>query len=258
MTTQDPTTRFDDRAADYAKARPGYPDAIVALLRDECGLRDGTRVADLGSGTGIFTRLLLDAGAEVFAVEPNDEMRSVSERQLGDRARFHSVNGRSEATTLPTESVELVTAAQAFHWFDIERTRREMRRVLRPEGQAVLVWNDRDTGGTAFHRAIEALLVEQCPSYRALQGKADVPTAFDAVFGPDGWSRRFLPNEQELDREGFVARFMSTSYAPKPATAAAAAFVRALETIFDAHADPAGVVRITYATVVVWGRPSAA
>lgn len=252
----DPTERFSDRASDYVRARPSYPGELLGVLRSECGLRERSVVADLGSGTGIFTRLLLESGATVHAVEPNDEMRAAAERDLGSISRFSSLRGRAEATTLPAKSVDLATAAQAFHWFDVEAARRELARILRPGGHVALVWNDRDTKSTPFLRAFEALLVAHCPKYHELQGKADSPEKFDAVFGPGRWKRSTLPNDQRLDRDGLVARVMSASYAPKPGTAEHEAIVDALGALYDRHSTSGGV-RIAYATVVVHGRVAA-
>jgi SAM-dependent methyltransferase len=249
----DPTERFSDRASDYVKARPSYPSEVLGILRAECALRERSVVADLGSGTGIFTRLLLDSGARVHAVEPNDEMRAAAERALGSNPRFSSVRGRAEATTLPKASVDLATAAQAFHWFDVEATRHEMYRIVRPGGHVALVWNDRDVTSTPFLRELESLLVAHCPKYPELQGKADAIAKFDSVFGAGRWKRSTVPNDQRLDREGLIARVMSASYAPKAGTRAQDAIVAELGKLHDRHADN-GSVRIAYLTVIVSGR----
>lgn len=249
----DPTERFSHRVADYVKARPSYPKEVLDILRAECGLSERSNVADLGSGTGIFSRVLLESGARVNAVEPNDEMRGAAERELGSNPRFVSVRGRAEATTLPAASIDLATAAQAFHWFDVEATRRELARILRPGGRVALVWNDRDTTSTPFLRDFEALLLAQCPKYRELQGKADTPAKFDAVFGAGRWKRTTLANEQRLDRDGLLSRVMSASYAPKAATPEHDAIIAALGALYDRHAGPTGA-RIAYLTVIVSGR----
>jgi SAM-dependent methyltransferase len=256
----DPTTRFSARADVYAKARPSYPLETLEILREHHRLRPNSVVADLGSGTGIFTKLLLAAAAKVFAVEPNADMRAEAERSLattpggGASAKFLSVNGRAESTTLESGSVDLVVAAQAFHWFDVEAARQEHTRILKPGSAAAFVWNDRDLDGTAFLRDYEAILVEHCPGYRDLQGKADTPDKFDAYFGEANWSRHTAPNRQSLDKELLVARVMSSSYAPRAETAGHAALVTALESIFDRYAE-SGVVTIPYQTVVIGGEP---
>lgn len=248
----DPAKRFSGRAGEYASARPSYPTAVLDVLREECDLDAGAVVADLGSGTGIFTRLLLESGATVHGVEPNDDMREVAEAALAAWPSFHSVKGRAEATTLESESVDLVTAAQAFHWFDLEAARAEMKRVLRPEGMVALLWNDRDLESTAFLREYEALLVARCPRYLELQGKADTTEKFDALFGAGAWTRHVLPNEQRLDREGLVRRLLSASYAPVDGTPAYEPALAELRAIWDRHAEDGAVV-MAYSTVMIMG-----
>jgi SAM-dependent methyltransferase len=253
----DPTARFSGRAGAYEKTRPSYPRAVLDLLDDMCSLHRSRVVCDLGSGTGIFARLLVDEGCTVYAVEPNDDMRRVAEQDLGKERGFHSVAGRAEATTLPDASIDLVTAAQAFHWFDVERTRREVQRILRPAGSVALIWNDRDTSATPFLRGYEELLSRFCPKYQELQGKSDATAAFDAFFGEGKWRRRSVPNEQQLGRAGLVGRVMSSSYAPLPGAPGHDELVRGLEDLFDRTADGEGArtVTITYQCVVIAGRP---
>src|ERR1700761_3606187 len=107
------TERFSSRVENYIKYRPSYPPAVLELLSGRCGLAATSTVADVGSGTGILTELLLETGAEVFAVEPNREMRTAAERLLSDYGRCRSVTGTAEATTLPDTCVDLITASQA-------------------------------------------------------------------------------------------------------------------------------------------------
>jgi SAM-dependent methyltransferase len=119
-----PTERFSSRVANYARYRPSYPQAAIDLLAARCGLSPTAVVADVGSGTGILTEQLLAGGAEVMAVEPNDGMRAAAAARLGARSRFHSVRGTAEATTLPSGSIDLWLAGQAFHWFEVRAARR--------------------------------------------------------------------------------------------------------------------------------------
>jgi SAM-dependent methyltransferase len=252
-----PTTRFSGRVGDYVKTRPSYPASVLSVLRDEHGLSPSSTVCDLGSGTGLFTKLLLESGATVQAVEPNDEMRAAAEAMLGATPGFASVAGSAEATTLADASVDLVTAAQAFHWFDVDRARLEMKRILRPGGHArsnvALVWNDRELEATAFHRDYEELLVRRCPQYRELQGKADSVAKFDALLGAGAWTRHEVPNEQRLDREGLVGRLLSSSYAPRPGDPTHDETFAELRAIFDRHAE-GGEIAMLYTTVIIAGR----
>ncbi|MCL2723243.1 MAG: class I SAM-dependent methyltransferase [Polyangiaceae bacterium] len=253
----DPTQRFEGRAAAYDKARPSYPLAVLDLLARDFHLRAGSVVADLGSGTGIFTAILLERGATVFAVEPNADMRATAEQRLGSIAGFRNVNGRAEATTLATSSVDLVTAAQAYHWFDRPRAHAEMKRILRKApnvGCIALVWNDRDTTATQFTAAFEDVLRRRCPDYATLQGRSEMPEAFNELFGAGGWSRTALLHDQELDRDALIARAMSTSYAPREGEAHAA-LISDLRALFDTH-EEAGIVRLHYRCVVIGGCPA--
>ena len=136
----DNTSRFSGKADSYQAARPGYPPELAGYLAD-LGMK-GSQVADIGAGTGIFSRFLLEKlDCTVWAVEPNEEMRGKAEEELRDVPRFFSVKGTAEATGLDSQSVSFVTAAQAFHWFSPKAFREECLRILRPNGVAVLVWN---------------------------------------------------------------------------------------------------------------------
>ncbi len=140
MTFSDSKERFSNRVENYVKYRPGYPAALLDLLRDECGLRadESCVIADVGSGTGFLAEMFLKQGNRVFGVEPNADMRKAGEEYLQGFRNFVSVAGSAEATTLADGSVNFVTAGQAFHWFEPAATRRELSRVLTPGGWVVL------------------------------------------------------------------------------------------------------------------------
>ncbi len=169
MTVTDSTQRFSSRADNYARYRPSYPAAVVELLRRECGLTPDAVIADVGSGTGILSELLLRNGNRVYAVEPNDAMRAYAEEKLASYPGFVSVPARAEATTLPDASVQLVTAGQAFHWFEPVATRPSGVRILRPGGWVALIWNSRQEDASAFARGYEALLEAIQPGLSASQ-----------------------------------------------------------------------------------------
>src|SRR5580698_7389760 len=131
MPAPNATSRFSDRVENYVRYRPGYPPAVIEELKAECGLVPDDVVADIASGTGIWTRILLENGNRVFGVEPNAEMRQAGERLLASFPKFTSVVGTAEATTLADGSIDFVTAAQAAHWFNREPARREFVRILK-------------------------------------------------------------------------------------------------------------------------------
>ena len=139
----DATERFSNRVQDYARYRPHYPAAVIGSLQTNCQLLKTSVIADVGSGTGILTELFLRHGNPVLAVEPNRQMREAGERLLEGYPRFQSVAGRAEATTLPEQSVDFVTAGQAFHWFDRNKAKAEFSRILKAGGWVVLAWNER-------------------------------------------------------------------------------------------------------------------
>ncbi len=140
--------RFSNRVENYIKYRPGYPNELIETLRLECGLTTDSAIADIGSGTGILTEMLLRNGNLVYGIEPNREMREAGERLLQGYPRFQSIAARAEETTLAPASVEFVTAGQAFHWFDREKARLEFHRILKPQGWIVLVWNEMQSEST--------------------------------------------------------------------------------------------------------------
>ena len=246
------TTRFSDRVQNYVRYRPGYPPAVLEVVRAETGLAPGQVVADVGSGTGISAKLFLDAGHPVYAVEPNAEMRAAAEAMLGAAPRFRSVDGSAEATTLPAASVDLVVAAQAFHWFHPARVAAEWRRILRPGGWMVLLWNTRRTDSTPFLRAYEALLREHGTDYSAVNHENVTEESLRTALG-EGYGRRVVPSEQVFDFQGLKGRLLSSSYAPNVGHPGHEPMLAELERIFREHQQD-GRVRFEYDTEIYFGR----
>jgi SAM-dependent methyltransferase len=245
-------SRFSDRVADYIRSRPGYPERIIDILGARCGLRADAVVADIGSGTGLLARPFLGRGHRVFGVEPNAEMRAAGDRLLGDHPRFVSVAGCAEGTGLADASVDLVTAGQAFHWFDRARARGEFCRILRPGGWVALLWNDRRTDSSPFLRAYEALLVRHCPEYlEVVHRNVDAP-AVAAFFAPAPVETAVVESAQRFDWEGLRARHLSMSYVPHTGPACEACLSE-LQALYERHAV-AGLVEFEYDTRAYFGR----
>ncbi len=253
MTTANASNRFSNRVANYVRYRPGYPPDVLRCLADEFGLRAEHVAADVGSGTGIFTELLLQAGHVVFAVEPNREMRGAAEQQLAGHSGFHSVDGTAEATTLPDESVDWIVAAQAFHWFDVPRARAEAKRILRPPGFAAVLWNNRRED-TPFLAAYEAVLHAFSVDYAKIKHQnAEEDGRIPLYFGGSNFARRAFVNRQPCDFDGLRGRTLSASYMPAEDHPRYPAMVDALRKVFDAHAV-GGTVVIEYETCVYAGK----
>lgn len=251
----DSTTRFSDLVVNYIKYRPGYPTEVFDTLVAKSCLTPQSVVADLGSGTGILAAEFLARGNVVYAVEPNDAMRAAAEQLLGASDCFHSVAATAEATTLPDACVDLVVAGQAFHWFDIAKTRAECTRILRPGGFAVLLWNDRETDTTPFLSEYEALLLEKGTDYASVDHKNVTPGQLAAFFGQDAYREMSFPNEQRFDWDGLYGRAMSSSYVPHEGDDGHPAFAEGLRTLFDMHAK-AGFVTVRYQTRMYFDRLS--
>jgi ubiquinone/menaquinone biosynthesis C-methylase UbiE len=252
MPATNATSRFSDRVANYVLYRPGYPLEALQALKTECGLVPGHMVADIASGTGIWTRLLLENGNPVFGVEPNVEMREAGERLLRGFPKFSSVAGTAEETTLPTQSVDFVTAAQAAHWFDRERARREFVRILKPGGWLVLVWNERITDSTAFLRAYEQLLLSYGTDYEDVRHERTT-SAVNEFFDPTPFQERVFEMRQDFDYAGVEGRLLSSSYVPGPEHPQHAPMLREARRIFDATAVE-GRVAFEYKTRLYFGR----
>ena len=245
------TARFSDRVEDYVRYRPGYSPEVLDLLRAECGLQPSHIVADIASGTGMFTRLLLENGNSVFAVEPNTEMREMGVRQLESYNRLVSIAGTAEETTLGCASVDFVAAAQAAHWFDLPRARAEFARILRPKGWCVLIWNERRTATTPFLLDYEQLLLTYGTDYKEVRHERTTAIIHE-FFAPALADERVFDLRQQFDFEGVAGRLLSSSYAPLEGHPSHAPMMQELQRIFRAHASD-GKVEFEYNTRVYYG-----
>jgi SAM-dependent methyltransferase len=210
----DPTLRFSSRVENYRKFRPRYPEEVISVLQQECGLVSESCVADIGSGTGFLSEMFLKNGNQVFAVEPNREMREAGVRLLGHYSGFHAVDGRAEATNLPDQSFDLTAAGQSFHWFDRPKARDEFLRILKPDGWMMIVWNERDVQATPFMAAYDRILQKYVTDPTRTAHKKVYDTALDEFFGTGGFTTGIFRYYQPLDYAGVKGRLLSSSYTP--------------------------------------------
>jgi len=248
----DPKDRFSDRAVNYRKHRPGYPGQLIDFLIEKCPLNSESRIADVGSGTGIFSKLLLDKGLRVFSVEPNKAMRREAENDLRGYDRFASVNAAAEQLPFEDSSIDLITAAQAMHWFDRERCKPEFKRVLKKEGHLALIWNDR-LRDTPFLVGFENLLKSNLSEYRKVDHKNITNDVITDFFSPYEYQTVSFPFIQIFDYEGLKGRALSSSYSPKADDESGAAYFTALRKLFDDY-NIEGKVEFRYKSTLYFGR----
>jgi ubiquinone/menaquinone biosynthesis C-methylase UbiE len=254
MAQADPTLRFSSRVENYIRYRPGYPADVLETLRTDCGLTPVAVVADIACGTGIFTRLLLENGNRVIGVEPNQAMRDAAEKLLSGHPNFTAVAGTAEATTLPDQSVDFATAAQAAHWFDLPRARKEFVRILKPRGCAVLIWNERSTDTTPFLRDYENLLIAYGTDYQQIRHEHTTDN-IGSFFAPSPFEQRVFATQQDFDYAELEGRLLSSSYAPLAEEPRHTPMLQELRRIFDAHQQN-GRVGMEYRTRMYYGRLS--
>ncbi len=225
----------------------------MSTLTTQCGLNRSSVVADIGSGTGLLTELFLEHGNPVSAVEPNRAMREAAELLLSRYPNFTSVDGRAEATRLSDCSEDFVTAGQAFHWFERESARAEFRRILKPDGWVVLIWNEREVDATPFARAYEDLLRRYGTDYEQVDHRRVDANVLAGFFGDCVFSSRSFPNRQTFDHDGLRGRLLSSSYTPEPGHPRHEPMLRAVDELFRTHAA-GGQVVLDYETRMYFGR----
>jgi len=245
------TQRFSKRVDAYVRYRPGYPDDLVSRLLEKSGLGASAVVADIGSGTGIFTRLLLDQDLRVYAIEPNAPMRAAAEASLGDDPQFISIAAPAEDTGLDNDSVDLVTAAQAFHWFNNDAAKAELRRILKPTGRLALVWNRRKVS-QPFQQAYDGILREFSPEYGKVNHMNLDESEIAGFFGPAEMEVLHFDNSQRLDFSSLLGRLKSSSYCPAEDSAYYIPLVTELLALFDRHAVE-GAIEFEYDTELYLG-----
>lgn len=247
----DNTQRFNNRVDNYVKYRPSYPQEIISFLENSIQFNNKFIVADIGSGTGILSKIFLDNGNIVFGIEPNEPMRKKAEELLKNYFSFKSINGTAEQTTLENESVDLITAAQAFHWFDAEKTKAEFKRILKPSGFCCLIWNER-LNVSPFEKAYEELLFEYSTDYAKVDHRNIDDKKIDAFFSPHHVIKKSFSNKQIFDFAGLKGRLLSSSYTPDENHPKHNAMLNSLKNIFDSFKQN-NMVQFDYETKVYLG-----
>ncbi len=251
MTTNS-TERFSNRADDYVKYRPGYPPAVVPYLKEHFNLDPDKKIADIGAGTGISSALFLDAGYAVWAIEPNREMREKLTGLLNLYPKLTVVEATAERTTLPDDMVDVIVAGQAFHWFDARKSKTEFRRILKPGGLVILIWNERKTT-TAFEIEYEDLILKYGKDYQKIDHRNISDQDMEKFFYPQICTIKIFDNYQSFDYDGLKGRLLSSSYMPFKGEPGYEGMITGLEKLFAKY-NQGGTVRINYDTKLFGGR----
>lgn len=223
-------TRFSNTVENYVKFRPGYPAALVRDIESLCQLNDNSIIAEIGSGTGIFTKLITPYW-QTFAVEPGEEMRRVADETLANDPNYNSVMGSADRTLLPTDSVDCIICAQAFHWFNNDETKEEFKRILKPSGHVALIWNLRKND-TPFMQSYEAILHKYGTDYKSVKAENISDEDIQSFFIPNHVEKTTIDHTQFFDLHGVTGRLLSTSYTPKKGTPDCQQMLHELETSF--------------------------
>lgn len=245
----DNTNRFDEKGEIYAKSRPKYALELLKYLKSSLNISESSVIADIGSGTGIFTEQLLSLGCKVFGVEPNDDMRKKAEEKLSTNKNFISVNGNAESTGLKNDSIDCVTVAQAFHWFNQETFKSECKRILKPNGKVIIVYNSRDENAECtkalyslrqkynpeFHGFSNGISKEKCIGF--FNGNCEIFTA---------------DNTQTYNLESYINRVLSSSYSLKIGDENYYKYLKEINEIFNEYSEK-GIISIPTKTIAYSG-----
>lgn len=227
---------FNGVADIYDKYRPSYPQALFDFFNSDIGMNRSDTVADIGSGTGILTNKLLDICKLVYAVEPNNDMRKIAEINLSSRNNFVSIPASAEATTLHKQSVDYVTAAQSFHWFDKIAFKTECRRILKRNGRVILIWNCRDEENEMV-QAIDSISRKFCPDFSGsscgMRGAKSPDDYKDFFIG--NYLTHSFSNPITFNKERFLGLHLSASYCPKKNDENYSKYIDSLLDFFELH-----------------------
>jgi len=240
-----PWARFCGRAHEYAAFRPHYPTGLIDALVQRFGRDEKLPVADIGMGTGIFARVLLARGFAVYGVEPNAEMRALAQETLAHFPAFRAVAGSAERTTLPDASVHFITAAHSFHWFAIEPTRVEFRRISRPPHTVAILWNERLTATHPFAASYDALLWKYGVGYAETLGKQQAQESRLPYFYAAPYEHLTAEHTQILSWDALQGLALSYSFLPRPPHSHFVPFFEELRNLFDKYAEN-NVVTLIY------------
>ena len=248
----DNTKKFDGLATEYSKGRPAYAKKFIDELYEKYGFSKESIVADVGAGTGKFAKQILDKGSFVYCVEPNVDMRTKAVGELKAYKNVECIDGDAANTCLNDNSVDFVTVAQAFHWFEVESFKRECKRILKPGGKVFLVWNSRDTNFEIVCKNAE-IYNRYCPGFKGFSNGIQENDARIEEFFDGKYEKVKYDNPLYFTKEIFISRCLSSSYSLKCGEDKYNEYVGELEKLFDVY-EVNGTVCMPNSTIVYFGR----
>lgn len=207
------TSKFTGKAAIYSKYRSNYPNECIQDIVKEVSADKNIMIADIGAGTGKLTKQFLEKGIKVIAVEPNKDMLEVAIKDLSKyNELFEYKQEPAENTSIKSNSIDIITVAQAFHWFDKDKFKSECKRILKPNGIIAIMWNFID-----YKQELESKIIETHKQYTSLTFNASEEEQRDNdiinFFGEDNYKFKIYKNNYIEDKEQFLGRQLSMSYA---------------------------------------------
>lgn len=230
------TEKFTGRVASYVAYRERYdPHAILPVLREWCGLEPHWLIADIGAGTGMLSDVFLDNGNPVLAVEPNEEMRAACAEEHPANPSLTIIDGTAESTTLPDASVDAIAVGRALHWFNLDATLPEFRRILKPHGWVIVIAFGRAKDGREENIAFEDFLRPYTRDGEGTRVTYAVYQRLKDLFPNGDFYHREIPGEMSLDWDGLRGLTLSLSHAPLPDSPQFPPFEAALTNYFDKY-----------------------
>lgn len=242
------TKKFDGLATEYQKGRPAYAKAFIKDLYEKYGFSDKLVIADIGAGTGKFAKQILDEGSFVYCVEPNFDMRSKAMEELKAYKNVECIDGEASNTSLGNKSIDFITVAQAFHWFEIEPFKKECERILKPNGKVFLIWNSRDIEAEIVRKNAE-IYKKYCSQFKGFSNGIQENDEKIFWFFNGKYEKIKYDNPLFFTKETFIARCLSSSYSLKCEDEKYNEYIEELGELFDEY-EVNGIICIPNNTIV--------
>lgn len=247
------TEKFTEKAKHYEVGRPSYAQELIDCLYHNYNLNSQSIIADIGAGTGKLTKQLLQKGSRVIAVEPNDAMRSIAQQGLQEYDTIQIVNGTDVATTLSDQSIDVITVAQAFHWFDAALFQKECARILKANGKVFLIWNMRDENAPVNKETYE-IFQKYCLNFYGFSGGIQQDDANITTFFHHDYVIEKFPNPLFFSKDTFLQRALSASYSLKDGDPQFEEYVQTLTALYDKY-EKNGLLEVPNDSVAYIGTP---